>query len=531
MDSTQIPQESCQETERNSESGIAVLHPEILLEIFMKLTDLQRPEWIEDSSPYTTSINPHPNQLEDPTHSSRNVTQVCKHWREIGINAPQLWNRFIDCDMLPPEWFQEVLHRSQDVPLIVVAAERTLPGFRYTDINLSFLLKTKKQFREFHGRFTSFYLTGTQTNALVDRMREPMPSLTTFSLHTSGQLEVAMRRTVTPFNLFAGSAPLLQKIEFIGSPWEVLSPLLPNLTHLSIGGRGYDVACVSLLRQTHYLQSLSMHFLPVPNPNEPGSSPTLQLPYLTHIQLKRDYSACTEFLASLNPAPLRTLTCELSSVTHHQQGGGLFLETLERLLPSEKPHNKLSCGTTTVFLARRRLSIHTVTNDDRFFSFCFLCDGFIRDAYFSFLMVASRPLFISSTNLTLDSRADLDELPSISDERFFVLFLPFINAQVIRFTAGTLPRTLEIINREDRPPYPVLFPALDKIILPCSIASQFGYFDEAVKFLRNRKEEGYPISTVSFQSVLGNHSHTASKRRARTLKKTFGVTVTFHTDE
>ncbi|KAF8658192.1 hypothetical protein AX16_002114 [Volvariella volvacea WC 439] len=43
------------------------------------------------------------------------ITQVCSHWRKVGLNYPLLWN---DIRFMCPPWTHELLRRSRSAPLI-----------------------------------------------------------------------------------------------------------------------------------------------------------------------------------------------------------------------------------------------------------------------------------------------------------------------------------------------------------------------------------------------------------------------------
>ncbi|KAF8656019.1 hypothetical protein AX16_002807 [Volvariella volvacea WC 439] len=107
---------------RNNYVPIFRLPPEILREIISiyKLDVEERhDQQMHGSSSY-------PCQSIYPTYRWIKVTHVCRRLRAVAINYPALWTA-IHIPLTPPEWADEVLIRSQPLPLSVLSLGMAVP--------------------------------------------------------------------------------------------------------------------------------------------------------------------------------------------------------------------------------------------------------------------------------------------------------------------------------------------------------------------------------------------------------------------
>ncbi len=105
---------------------VEALHPELWIEIFLHNTGTDFRSLIGPDLSSAAEYGPDSRRNHywrpyvDPSRHTRTASHVCRYWREIVLDAPKLWSRLIDCDLLPHAWFKEVLRRARDVPLTVL---------------------------------------------------------------------------------------------------------------------------------------------------------------------------------------------------------------------------------------------------------------------------------------------------------------------------------------------------------------------------------------------------------------------------
>ncbi|KAF8885064.1 hypothetical protein CPB84DRAFT_1788629 [Gymnopilus junonius] len=96
--------------ESDNGSHISVFPADVLLSVFFLL----EPATVDEPGDTFKSRTFRRTIIKDPT---RAVSQVCRHWRTVAINAPLLWKRLLDWNTVPEEWFKVLLERTASLDL------------------------------------------------------------------------------------------------------------------------------------------------------------------------------------------------------------------------------------------------------------------------------------------------------------------------------------------------------------------------------------------------------------------------------
>ena len=151
------------------------------------------------------------------------VTHVCRQWREIALNYPNLWS-YINFTKLTPAGITGILARTKMSPLYLEA--------RITRRNKALIDNFERQLKTHLSHIRHLSISG-RFQAVLDRLVSPAPALETLSLSDSSFPFVSSLSAV-PDGLFHGTTPKLKclKLGSFGINWK--SPLLKGLRTLQV---------------------------------------------------------------------------------------------------------------------------------------------------------------------------------------------------------------------------------------------------------------------------------------------------------
>lgn len=156
---------------------------------------------------------------------------VCKRWHMVGRSCPDLWGQLIDYERHPPSWIKELLTRSKSTPLDV--GEDSV--FRKVQLLNSETLPVLGHIFEQSSRI--------RTLSLQIRIKPWNYICTNFLPSPAPMLEYLNLITACPFPdclyagpLFSNHAPKLRRVHLQRCLIDFSSPVLSNLTELSVMG-------------------------------------------------------------------------------------------------------------------------------------------------------------------------------------------------------------------------------------------------------------------------------------------------------
>lgn len=537
---------------------IEALHPELWIEIFLHNTETDFRWEIAPDISSAAENGPEPNRHHylrpyvDPSHPTRTASQVCRYWREIVLGAPKIWSRLIDCDLLPPTWFKEVLRRAQDVPLTVLcrcvdspADEAQTYAIQRTNPNIGQLLASKKQFGEFYAHL-GMYLLSHMAEQLIQRLQQPMPQLTTFYLDVGQQRFGEMLWDIyekTTVNLFANQAPpLLRKLSLRDYPLQSSYSFLHSLTYLSITDPPHYFPLLAMLGQTPHLQQLILelfspdeHMSPISGGSAFGPTNRVKLPCLTQIRLLGHYQGIVTLLECLEPAELLVLSCEMDNILPGNISNSA--ETFRRLLePKTKSKKLLSDGMVFVLLWRYYTTITITSPQGHLFYLSIANAPWFTSRDYATVLQNYSALFASCPFLLIGYAEPRESFPyrlpdisafNASQNNTLLEFIRmFDHVGTVAVKGMSLSLMIELLSAVD-----TSLPSLGRVIMPCSADSlcELGAFDEIADLLQKRSSVGRPLQFLTFQSSPGSNVRSVSilKRQLRFLRRAFGVSVNF----
>lgn len=487
------------------------LVPDILMDIFLAVSAQIEPlKWAEVS-------------MEDPVSNKyrhfdgsvrlRELTHVCRYWRDIAIHSPKLWSNHIDCTNMAPKWFQLVLERAQDAHLFVTIPRpytpRSFPN--HTLANFKYLLASGKQFAGLHADVL-FHTTEVK-NAVLARMAEPMPAMSQCTWFYYPPDPISL-------NLFGGDAPALRKMYLRGCLPTVHPDIRRRLTHLILldcprpaGG------WVEFLRQTPQLEELTIGLEP-DNELEPPAA-RLNFPRLTTLTIEGDSGTAGKLLASLQAAQLKHMDVSVNNVPRGD-GARRLLNPLASFFPE---HEWQTSDTAEIHLRADLVSVKVVTHSGFTISLRARTYGVYKEPQFLAALTTSfKALFSSCNHLMLDGlKGDVDRL---HNDPLIVLLLPFNNVTTITLPKTAYARILKYHSYSTRrfERDVVLLPSLQTMILHCSVVKNF---DDICAFLVRKVAEGRPILKLCFTAEVDGELQEKAQEKQIALCKDFNVEVDF----
>ncbi|KJA28944.1 hypothetical protein HYPSUDRAFT_33407 [Hypholoma sublateritium FD-334 SS-4] len=532
--------------------GVETLCPDLWLEIFSFTTDVDsitydRMPWKSSAqSAATTEMAKRtlssPSAFFDPSQPLRIISHVCRYWRAILSDASHLWSQVIDCGYMTPMWLSRVLHYANDAPLVVRCSFLGQSGQPPTyldkqtmDLNLFVVLVAKNEFREFHRDFLHARLSFHTIAALLNRFRHRMPQLTALSLNPGALAQELFNSS--PVNLFQGTAPpKLKRATLVNCPFSnYQTQPWQNLTYLSISNNSHQVFLpLSLLQQTPALEHLVIVIYNSTNLHYAAFFPArgrVKLPNLSRIQLSGALNSCIMFLCSLEP-PL-DLTLLVCRITEYRPGwlDAEIATIFHGITSTPDTSNTQASNTIRLDLSKDTPRIRVRTNNTGHkHHFTYEDQRIELDAndHLSF-MECFCPYFHSCTCLIFETQQQLDS--NIHTKEFYanvllVLLPQFVNVEVLALPGTSYSLIFPLLADVD-----MMFPNLREVIMPFTISREAGYLDQISNFLTDRRKSGRPIATLSFPTIHGSHKSAKSNKRARMLKKSFGVDIKFREED
>ncbi|KAH7914826.1 hypothetical protein BJ138DRAFT_1143044 [Hygrophoropsis aurantiaca] len=260
---------------RNSLAPTSLLPPELLTAIFVEC------------------VKAHGSQPND-FHKWIQVAHVCRHWRDIALACPALWNHLVFND---PKVTQTMITRSKYEPLVIKSDFVTPRNYDGLQVALKYTART----RELH-----LVATENLLRTLLNDIKDPAPLLESLSLmippaHTFFTLE----EYKIPETLFAGQTPKLNKLVLYKCELMWDSPILRDLIHLDISGTVASGSpsladMLTALTRMPTLESLSLADILPSVPSFPiPHHQSVTLSRLRHILLKGEVARCAQLLAHL----------------------------------------------------------------------------------------------------------------------------------------------------------------------------------------------------------------------------------------
>ncbi|ETW86352.1 hypothetical protein HETIRDRAFT_309161, partial [Heterobasidion irregulare TC 32-1] len=220
--------------QRNSFARISCLPPEILSRIFSFLAVINVP----------TGYNFSPKSVGQKLGWIR-VSHVCSYWREVALKDPTLW-RCIPF-LLGSQWVAEALVRAKGAPLIIDIKDQ----FHDKERARSFISSTLPHLS--HVQCLKLSGSTTQFLSAIQSLTLPAPIIDSIDLQFSGE-DIVLH---LPPGLFAQHAPRLRTALFddVKATWS--SPILRNLTTLSISLSQRKVSPSNLPSPSEFFEAMS----------------------------------------------------------------------------------------------------------------------------------------------------------------------------------------------------------------------------------------------------------------------------------
>ena len=169
-------------------------------------------------------------ELERSPRSLRRSTisysQTCHDWRIIALSVKRLWSRLVDFENRPLEWNEEMLRRSNPLPIRLSFHSQYARNMTVLRAQLDYL-----------DRVQTYSIGCSESNwsELVEGLKRPAPQIRSLYIicyrthYTANSAPILL-----PASLFAGYAPRLSHLELRECLPDFHAPVLASLTSLRI---------------------------------------------------------------------------------------------------------------------------------------------------------------------------------------------------------------------------------------------------------------------------------------------------------
>ena len=463
------------------------LHRDILWNIFMLNADMDAPT--NPDLPYSSAGGTR-QFVFSPLTVLRWSSQVCQSWREIILEAPSLWSRVIDLDVLrisPLKWREEVIERTGDAPLHVKGRV-----YESGDQNLFVWIISTFGARIRH--LDVFGVADTRSLASARSfLQYPVPCLESFKL----QIGRIMPSSDHSLSLFSNNAPSLRSYFHTGIHFDIETPWLSNLCNLYLCSHIGLCELLQILSRTARLESLKVERGVLDDPGSEAPLCHATLIYLKEIDIDDRLLASVLLLDNLVPAAGCRLCLRTPDHLDDQREimkpptlrimEGVFSRYTQHYFTSSAPRQlSLEINREAVILSARIHPTQKGICPD--FVLSVMCGGGVSQ---EFLQVVLSPF--SSCDVKRVTHLDLDlafthHRLGQCDTNLKTLLNSLTNVHKLHTTT----KTLEILSKYGRPVFPLTHTISFRYFIPGSSKAVYG-------FLSSRKKAGAStIHTLDF---------------------------------
>ncbi|KAL0576332.1 hypothetical protein V5O48_005657 [Marasmius crinis-equi] len=238
--------------------------------------------------------------MEFAAHQFLVVALVCRHWKIVAYSTPAIWNT---PDFMFPTLARNMLHRSKSTPLNIVWT----PSCRHERVDRDAQDKVFMEAAKQTSRIASLDLSSASHNVAAlfnstwSTMTGAAPLIHTIRIRCYSSL-VDNFDGVIPDEFLAGQAPRLANLCLEGCSLSWRSPLLKNLTTLSIkcppvALRPQIRVVVDALRSLRSLATLDLrHCISPVSLSDHPSGKILAFPFLQQLVLSVESRPCLSLL-------------------------------------------------------------------------------------------------------------------------------------------------------------------------------------------------------------------------------------------
>ncbi|KAL0068424.1 hypothetical protein AAF712_004502 [Marasmius tenuissimus] len=450
---------------------------------------------------------------------------VCRLWRAVAMNTPTLWSK---PDFYWPKWTREMMKYTKSIPLdIQWTSSHPVPEQRQLD--------TLFEVVEHCSRVASLDFVSRSApdlTTLLSKMVRPAPHVHFIRLETVYRND----HFVIPDNFLGKEAPRLTHFQIHGCnvPWG--SPILRNLTTLSIGRANFDGMTTSLEDVASTLQAARMlevldlsDFLPSTASTSLPRDMKIDLPRLKHLRLSSRGTVVATLLHHMSFPTSTSIHMTILQLNNSQDS---LAEYLSSLFSNPTTATNQSRTVRTLVLDSSQgyglviRSWDTDMNNSRHY------DKFTPQVHFELRRdgwSAPEPLFLKRLLSALGSLTDLQRLevglPGLSPEimvshfgkcpLLHTIFISDVESAlgVVQSWSRSLP-ALDVpqngngrqtrSSKKKRPATDaVAFPALKSVGM---FDINFdGLMDPLVESLELRSKSGFPVNHIFLERCRGLH--------------------------
>ena len=477
------------------------LHRDILWNIFMLNADMDAPT--NPDLPYNSARGTR-QFVFSPLTVLQCSSQVCRSWRTIILQAPSLWSRVIDMDVLrisPQKWREEVMERTGEAPLHVKGCV-----YESGDESLFVWIISK-----FGARIRNLDVVGEPDSSnlasAISFLQYPAPCLESFKLQIDGVMPLGNSN----FSLFSDNAPSLRSYFHTGILFNIGTHWLSNLCNLYICSHIGLCRLLEILSRTPRLQFLKVERGVLDNPRSEAPLRHATLTHLKEIEIYDHLLMSVLLLDSIAPAAGCRLCLRTPDHSNNQHAimkvevltimEAVFSRYTQYYFTSNAPRQlSLEIGHEAFIFSARLHPTHKGLCPD--FVLSAVCHGGVSQ---ELLQVVLSP-FLSCdvkriTHLDLDlifARRRLGQ----GATNLKTLLTSLTNVQKLHTTANTL----QILSEYGKPIFPLVHTISFRYFMPGSAKAVYGFISSRMKsgastirtldFTRSNAPESYFLPFV-----------------------------------